>query len=186
MEKYKLPHIPIASLVVVSKSSTEVVISPGNREAEQKVYWASDVLGKMDQLYQQYSREWVDHKTLEKIKRLLLKKHTPLDINMLEKFEVANSDVITGAQCSNCLFIPMKYKRKNWICPFCGFVSQHVPIGDIKDYYLLGNPTFTNEGIRSFLHLPSSRATTYFLSTLNFPYAGTTKGRIYYPPKDFL
>ena len=185
-EKHKLPYIPIESLVVVSKSSTEVVISPGNREAEKKVYRASNVLGKMDQLYQQYNREWVDHKTLEKMKKLLLKKHTPLDINVLKKFDVANSSVITGVQCSNCLFIPMDYKRKNWICPICGFISQDVPKGDIKDYFLLGNPTFSNREIRSFLHLPSSRATSYYLSTQNFPYTGTTKGRIYYPPKDFL
>lgn len=46
--------------------------------------------------------------------------------------------------------------------------------------------SFTNLELRLFLHLPSSRVTTYTMSLLDFPYTGTTKSRVYHPPKDFL
>ncbi|MED4227440.1 NERD domain-containing protein [Neobacillus cucumis] len=185
-EKYEIPTVPIESLAVICKPTTELVISPGYTEAVKKVCRLSDLLEKLDRLYQQYNRERLDQKTLEKIKKLLLKKHIPLNTNLFEKFSISKEDVKSGVQCPNCLFIPMEYKRNYWKCPVCQFFSREVLLNAMKDYFLLGNSSFTNMEIRSFLHLPSSRITTNVISLLNFPYTGTTKGRIYQLTKDFL
>jgi len=186
LEKYKIPSVPIKSLVVICKSSTELVISPGYTEATKKVCRISDLLKKLDGLYHHYNRELLDNKTLEKIKKLLLKKHTPLNTDLYEKFKILKSEVVTGVQCPMCFSFSMEYHRKIWKCPACKFVSQDAYLNAVKDYFLLGNSSFTNMELRSFLHLPSSRITTYTMSLLNFPYTGTTKGRIYHQPKDFL
>ena len=186
LEKYKIPFVPTESLVVICRSSTELVISPGYTEAAKKVCRLSDLLKKLDGLYHRYNRELVDNKTLEKIKKLLLKKHTPLNTDLYEKFKISKTEVVTGVQCPKCLSFSMDYHRKNWQCPTCKFVSQDAYLNAVKDYFLLGNSSFTNMELRSFLHVPSSRATTYTISLLNFPYTGSTKDRIYHPPKDFL
>lgn len=186
LEKHKLPQIPIESLVVICKSSTEVTIDAGYTEAYRKICRASDLVRKMEERYQYYRKEYIDNKTVEKIKKLLLKKHTPLDSDLLEKFNVSKREIKTGVQCPKCFFIPMNYKRKNWICPTCKFLSPDAFLQAMIDYFLLINPSFTNKELRKFLHLPNSRSATYFIYLLNFPSTGTTKGRIYHQPKDFL
>ncbi|MCM3726295.1 NERD domain-containing protein [Neobacillus cucumis] len=82
LEKYKIPSVPIESLVVICSTSTELVISPGYAEGTKKVCRLSDLLKNLDGLYHHYNRELLDNKTLEKIKRLLLKKHTPLNTDL--------------------------------------------------------------------------------------------------------
>ena len=186
LEKHKIPQIPIESLVVISKLSTEVTIDAGYTEAHRKICRASDLVNKMEEKYRYYRKEYIDNKTVEKIKKLVLKKHTPLNTNIMEKFNVSILDILTGVQCPKCFFIPMNYKRNNWICPSCHFLSPDAFINAVADYFLLINPSFTNMEIRNFLHLPSSRSATYFIFLLDFPSTGTTKGRIYHQPKDFL
>jgi hypothetical protein len=185
LEKHKIPLVPIDSLVAICKSSTEVCISPGYAAAEKKVCRVSDLLGKIDVFYHQHNKNLLDNKTIEKIKKLLLKNHTPLITDIIQKFSIQRFEIITGVQCQICFQFPMKYKRKVWICPICQFISQDAFIDAIKEYFLLNPPSFTNKEIRTFLHLPSTRITTYFLSSLNFPFTGTTKGRIYYQPENF-
>ncbi|MBT2738411.1 nuclease-related domain-containing protein [Bacillus sp. ISL-7] len=186
LEKHQIPPIPIDSLVSICKSSTEVCISPGYTAAQKKVCRVGDLLGKIDVFYHQQNKNQIENKTIEKIKKLFLKNHTPLITDILQKFGIIKSEIITGVQCPNCFQFPMKYKRKIWCCPTCQFISQDAYIDAIREYFFLHTPSFTNMEIRNFLHLPSTRITAYFLSSLNFPYTGTTKGRIYYPPKNFL
>lgn len=186
LEKYKIPPVPIDSLVAICKSSTEVCIRPGYAAAEKKVCRVSELLEKIDVFYHRHNKNLLDNKTIEKIKKLLLKNHTPLITDIIQKFSIHRSEIISGVQCHNCFQFPMRYKRKVWICPICQFISQDAFIDAITEYFLLYPPSFTNKEIRTFLHLPSTRITAYFLSSLNFPFTGTTKGRIYYQPENFL
>ncbi|MEH7154731.1 nuclease-related domain-containing protein [Neobacillus drentensis] len=185
-EKHKIPPMPIDSLVAICKSSTELCISPGYAIAEKKICRVSELLGKIDVFYHHLNKAILDHRTIEKIKRLLLKSHTPLLTDILEKFSIHPFELITGVQCPYCFQFAMIYNRKNWICPFCHFISQDAHIDAIKDYFLLNHSSFTNKEIRTFLHLPSTRITTYFMSSLSFPFTGTTKSRVYHQPQNFL
>lgn len=45
--KHKIPILPIDSFVVITKSTAEVIISPGYVEAERKVCRAGNLLGKL-------------------------------------------------------------------------------------------------------------------------------------------
>ncbi len=175
-----------SSLVAICKSSTELCISPGYAIAEKKICRVSELLGKIDVFYHQHNKIFLDPKTIEKIKRLLLKSHTPLITDILQNFNIQKSEIITGVQCPKCYLFPMEYNRKIWVCPICHFISNDACVDAIREYFLLNPSSFTNKEIRTFLHLPSTRITSYFLSTLCFPYTGTTKGRVYHQPQNFL
>ncbi|WHY88966.1 nuclease-related domain-containing protein [Neobacillus novalis] len=184
-EKNNIPFIPIENLVTVCKPSTEIIISTGYKEADQKVIKAFDLLNRIEELEERYSEKKISQKSVTKVINLLLSQHTPQRIDILKMFQIAKEEKITGVQCPRCLYIPMDYKRAKWICPKCFLFSTEAFINGINDYFLLNKPTFSNREIREFLHLPNSRTTTAFLHKLNYPYSGSQKGRIYHHPNAF-
>lgn len=183
--KEKVPKIPIENFVVVCKTSTEIIISSGYTEAENKVIKASDLLWKIEGLEHNFKKEYLNPKEIERVRELLLKKHTPNRMEILKKFEIAEANVTTGVQCPSCSFIPMTYERQKWICPSCHFSSKDAYIKAINDYFLIVKTSITNEELRRFLHLPSSRSATYIFSLLKLPHRGNYSSRVYYQPELF-
>lgn len=185
LEKYHVSSIPIESFVVVTKSSTEIIIRPGYSEAEEKVCKANDLLTKIVSLEVNFKKEYLNPTEIEKVRELFLRNHTPQRIDILKMFGVDESDIIAGVRCPNCSFIPMNYNRKIWICPMCQFISKDAFLKAIDDYFLIKKTTITNADLRNFLLLPSSRSTTYLLSSLKLPYTGTSRDRVYHLPQSF-
>lgn len=60
--------------------------------------------------------------------------------------------------------------------------SKDAHIHALHDYFLMISPQITNLELRDFLQIANSRSATYILSTLDFPFSGSTKGRIYHQP----
>ncbi len=183
LRKYKIDSIPIEYCVVICKDSTEVSIAPGYKEAEERVCKANDLLKKIEDQEKIFKKDSVTPQTIKKIKDILLTNHTPPNIHIFEKTGIKKSEVLPGVQCPRCSFLPMDYKRRNWICPNCYFVSQDAYLKALQDYFLLINPYINNLEIRKFLRIPTSRSTTYFLSVINLPYTGTKRGRMYFENK---
>jgi hypothetical protein len=127
----------------------------------------------------------MNEQDLIKLSDLLLKKHTPKRIDILKSFNIPVSDIITGVQCPACLFVPMKYNRHKWICPTCQCISKNAHIRAIDDYCLIFKPWFTNLEMRNFLHIPSQRTASYFLSTINVTRIGHTSNSVYHHPTLF-
>jgi hypothetical protein len=180
--KNKLPLIHIENLVSVCKPSTEIIIDPGYKEAEQKVIRAYDLLKKVDEFEEANTDKKLNQRAINQLINFLITQHTPQKIDILNYFQIQEDEIGTGVQCPRCFYIPMDYKRSKWICPECLLFSEVAHLNGINDYFLLIKPTFSNPEIRTFLHLPSSRSTTSFLPKLNFPYSGTKRGRIYHQP----
>ncbi|MEH7417391.1 nuclease-related domain-containing protein [Neobacillus drentensis] len=185
-QKYQIPPIPIETVVVFTNSSSEIKIAQGYHEAEKKICKASNLLKKIEELEKYYNKERVDQKTIGKIKRLLLSKHTPYRSDFLGSLGINKSDILPGVCCSNCLYMPMEYKKNKWICPVCLKISKEGIHEAINDFFLLINTTITNLELREFLQLPTRRSSSYQLELLNLPSTGTKKGRVYHPPRDFL
>jgi hypothetical protein len=59
--------------------------------------------------------------------------------------------------------------------------TAHIPA--IDDYFLLIKPTITNAELRAFLHIDSIRVAGKILSTMNLPFTGKYKDRVYYQPQ---
>ncbi|WP_335494379.1 hypothetical protein [Neobacillus niacini] len=170
------------NLVVFTRSSSEIIISAGYKEAENKVCKSHDLLKKIEELERYNKKVWMNEQNLLQLIDLFLKKHTPKRMDILTSFTILESDIITGVQCPACLFAPMAYNRHTWICPTCQFISKDAHVKAIYDYLLIYKPWFTNSEIRTFLHLPSSRAVTYLLSHLKLTRVGHTSDTIYRQP----
>ncbi|MFC4802681.1 nuclease-related domain-containing protein [Neobacillus sp. GCM10023253] len=182
LEKYQLPAAPIEVLAVMTRSSSVIKIAPGYHEAEKKIVKAGNLLRKIEELENRYTAERIDQKTIGKIKRLVLSKHTPLKIDVLRKFDIGIKEIIQGVCCPRCLHIPMQYRRQKWYCPVCELLSQDAYIEAINDHFLIVKNSLTNRELREFLHIPSSRQATYLLNLKKLPSTGSNKGRIYYQP----
>jgi hypothetical protein len=181
-EKYQVPSISIETLVVFTKASTEIKIATGYIEAEKKIGKVHNLLKKIEELEKYHNKDRIDQKTIGKIRRLVLNKHTPLRTDILQTFGIDKSDILTGVRCPNCSFLPMQYNRKNWICPECPCTTKDAYLEAVNDYFLLINPSITNSELREFLQLPSRRSSTYLFTLLNLPSTGSKKGRIYHQP----
>ncbi|WHY01689.1 nuclease-related domain-containing protein [Neobacillus sp. DY30] len=185
MEEYKLPPIFMDNLVVFTRVSSEIIIAPGYKEAENKVCKSHDLLKRIEELERYNKKVWMNEQDILNFSDLLLKKHTPKRTDILSSFKIPKSDIITGVQCPACLFAPMTYNRHKWICPTCKIISTDAHIRAIDDYCLIYKPWFTSSEIRNFLHLPSPRTVTYFLSFLNFTRVGNTSDSVYHQPTFF-
>ncbi len=186
LEQYQIPPIPTEFFVVVSKPSTEVIISPDYSEAYKRIYKVGDLLEIIEATQKKYKRNILSQQTIENIIRILLNSHTPNEYDILEMFAVDPLDILTGVHCPNCLHLPMIFNRMNWICPHCHFVSHDAYLKAINDYFLIYNTTISNAELCRFLHIPSPRTATYIFSLLNFPCTGTRKHRIYHNPNHNL
>ncbi|MEW9050952.1 MAG: nuclease-related domain-containing protein [Neobacillus sp.] len=185
LDEYKIPTIPMEDLVVITRSSTELRISQGYTDGHKKVCKAEDLLKELQRLEKFNHKESFDKQTINKLKYLLLKKHTPLMASLLEELGIDRSEMLTGVLCPNCIGVKMDYYRKHWKCPKCLLVSKDAFIEAINGYFLLIKSTITNAELCAFLQLPSQRAATFIFSLLNLPSTGQNKGRVYHQPKLF-
>ncbi|KKK37897.1 hypothetical protein WQ57_12035 [Mesobacillus campisalis] len=179
LEKSHLADIPIFYLVAMTRSSTELTISPNYHEALKSVCRAYHLLSKMEELERADLKSSMDDKTLSKIRKLLFKSHVPLSSNLMQQYRISFSELVKGVRCPFCSFIPMNYHRNSWHCPHCHAISKDAHLIGINDYFFLIKSRFTNPELREFLLLPSSRSTTYLLSLLNLPNTGIKRARYY-------
>lgn len=175
-----ISYIPIDYVTVFTRNTTEIKITPGYTEAEEKICKAGYLLKKIEE----FEKTITNRKPQEiaEIRDLLLTKDTPIESNVLDTFQINKNEIIPGVRCPKCLFLPMGIKRNTWICPICDFKSKDAHLPAIQDYSLLINSFFTNSEIRNFLHLPSCRTTNYFLSLMDLNHTGNTSNRIYHFP----
>ncbi len=94
---------------------------------------------------------------------MLLKGHTELKMNVLDKFNLTYDELIKVVLCKKCSYIPMIRLRGKW--NVCGTISIDGHLSVMRDYALLVNEVFTNQLIKSFLLLPSSSITKYLLTS---------------------
>jgi hypothetical protein len=184
-DQYKIPLIPIDNLVTVCKPSTEIIISPGYKEAEHKVIKAYDLLTRINELEERYIDKKINQKIMNQVIKLLLTNHTPQNINIQNLFKISEDELIPGVQCPRCLYIPMDYKRSRWTCPVCLLLSKDAYLNGINDYFLLIKPSFYIPELRKFLLMPTSRTTRTNLPKLNLLYTGAKRGRTYHQPHPF-
>lgn len=174
---HKLPCPPVEFLVVFSNPSTILKMVPGHKRIPpyDRMIHAQNIVREISKLNTQYTREVID---LKKVKRLLLNQHRTNYSSILNKYELTESDIIKGVQCERCSQIMIR-KTGNWLCPGCSHLSRTAHIQAIEDYFLLIKPTITNQELRNFLNLSSSKSATLILQSLNLKTTGSTKGTVY-------
>lgn len=177
LKLHGIPDIPVEFLVVISRSST--LLKPLGSPIFQKVCHANSLNHKIDLIEKIHQKKVHDHKTTQKVSRLLSKKHVPEVCDIKKLYGIERQDVLTGVQCPACAHLGMDYRHGKWVCPKCRVTSKDAHLAALQDYFLLISPTITNAEFRRFLHLPSRSIAQKLLRTLNLPSTGSFKNTVY-------
>ncbi|WP_419393408.1 nuclease-related domain-containing protein [Cytobacillus praedii] len=174
-------QIPIDYLVAFSSPSTIIKTNSRNPSILKKIVHGYHLLERLKETERVYRDDVIDRKGIRKLCKLLLKSHVPGTQDILLKYGVAKSEVITGVQCPNCKAFGMTCVRKKWFCEKCECFDRDAHIDAVKDYFLLLNSTMSNKQFREFTHLSSVDMASKLLMRMNLPSSGENKGRVYHP-----
>lgn len=183
LNKNKFPDIPIYPLVVFTNPTAIIKTSPNYVKAKKMVIRKENLLTRLEQVQSYYDKEILTEKQLKSLSRLLLKRHLPPNLKLLETYEIKESELLTGVHCPKCFQIPMKRNSGTWICKHCSYASKSAHIDSLKDYALLISPTITNQQLRAFLNISSISVASKLLSAMKLKRSGTRRQPIYELPQ---
>jgi hypothetical protein len=169
-------------LITMANPSTKIETPLGTPDEYWKLGYGHDLLEKIHIYEKSYKKEQFPSKERKRLKKLLLKYHTPLEIDVLKKYELSKEEILGGVECPSCHVLPMKHIYGTWICPQCLYKSKDAHKKTIQDHFLLFGPTITNKEFREFSHIQSRQISSRFLAEQNLSHTGINKGRIYYKP----
>ncbi|MBB2482272.1 NERD domain-containing protein [Bacillus sp. APMAM] len=178
LKPYKFPEIQILPLVVISNPST-IIKTIGNFKEYQWVIRSTNIIFEIQKFEQVNKNEFLSKKEMTKLSKLLIKKHTPEEYDALKKFNIDESEILTGVHCPKCSSIPMKRSTGNWLCTACSYTSKTAHIDTLRDYALLINTTSTKRDLQNFLQLDSRMVATNIIKALDLPGSGEGKARKY-------
>ncbi|WP_270180015.1 nuclease-related domain-containing protein [Alkalihalobacillus sp. CinArs1] len=179
MRQHRISGLPIETLVVISNKSTVVKATNEVKKIATQVIKSDYLPTKIKEFDRKYQNEMLSIKEVKRLGRLLVKHHTPLEIDVLKRFSLTRSDLLDGVHCPRCGYLPMKRLHGRWCCMNCGEVSRDAHLEALRDYALLVDEWVTNQEIRRFLKMESSDAAKRILRELNLGYVGENKARKY-------
>ncbi|MCU1806624.1 NERD domain-containing protein [Cytobacillus firmus] len=171
-------ELPAYSFVVISNPHTGIKVIPHHIDLSRKVIHRNTLPIKIEQIESSIKKE-ISEKLLKKIIRLLKKQSTEQESSILSRFQINQSEILTGVFCPACSFLPLERVSRTWCCPKCKITSKAAHMKALHDYSLLLGPAITNKELRNFLHVSSSHAATRILKSLNLPQTGAQKNRTY-------
>lgn len=177
--------LPVEYLVVISNPSTIIKANPQHKLAMNKVIHGHSLLERIEKIVKRYQKELLDSKGMRKLSKLLLKYHTPETYDVMKKFGLSEREILTGVKCPNCHRIPMARAKGTWVCPACGCKDRKAHVSALNDYFLIYEPSITNQKFREFVHLESKDTAKRLLRSMNLTVTGTNKGRIYHKTEKF-
>ncbi len=180
MENNKLPSIPIETLIVISNPSTLIKTAPQHKEICHLVTHASNLPTKIHSIDNYFQTKSYEKSDLRKMIRLLQKQHTDPDYDILQRFQMAPGEIVTGVLCPECFLTPLTRKKGKWLCLQCTSLFQNAHIQALIDYRLLIGPTITNKQLRDFLKIPSISIASKLLHSLQTESIGKYKDRAYF------
>ncbi|ART77381.1 hypothetical protein B4U37_15560 [Sutcliffiella horikoshii] len=177
-DKHGFPPIPIASLIALTHTSATLIKTTPS--IMKKVTFQTNLPNRIKEINGIHTHEKLCKKNLQKLSKLMIKKHTPDKFNLLVNYKIPPQELILGVICTSCTSAPMQKKRSTWYCFKCGASSKVTHLEALLDHKLLLGEIVTNKEIRWFLQLPSPTATSKYLSSLNLRFEGDYKGRKYF------
>lgn len=184
LKKQKLPSIPIEDLVVFSDRKTILKTTNDNYHIFKKILYADTLVEKMKQFEAIHKWGSISGKHLQKLKKLLLKEHTPAPPTLLQSYGINKSELMLGVQCPNCLKFPLIRLSQKWYCTKCHTYSKNSHKQAIIDYFLIVDVTISNTQCREFLMIESPDMTKKLLLRMKLPTSGSNKNRLYQRPPD--
>ncbi|MET3699495.1 nuclease-like protein [Bacillus oleivorans] len=179
MKLHKMPDMPIEYLFVNS-NPTAIFNFPDNKHPfYDRIIHADYLLEKISEFDRKYKQSVITPKQIQLIRSNLINEHTESKADVLKKFSIDKSDIITGVQCPNCRKIPMERINTAWLCSLCQHQSKVAHIPTLEEYVLLFGPYITNKSLREFLNLKSRYVTKRILISSTQESTGKNKGKVY-------
>ncbi|WP_218144046.1 nuclease-related domain-containing protein [Lentibacillus persicus] len=174
--------IPIEKLIVHSNPATIIKNPANNRAVTDTIIHKEQLLTKIDAFVHKHNAQVLSIKQLNHLSSLLIKAHTPKEVNVLEKFEIHQNDIMCGVFCPGCGALPMMRLKGCWICLQCQLVSKNAHLPALKDYFLLFGNKINNREARRFLNVESQHVVKRILHKEGFEFTGNTTKRFYFLP----
>lgn len=179
MKQYSIPAHPIIPLIVFSNSNAYIQNLSQNVDIPNMLIKKEYLKTKLDQLKDTYRTQFLSAPHIHALTQHFIKKHTPQDRDVLEKYGITPNEIIKGVFCPACHAVPMMRKWGHWFCPSCACRSKDAHQSALSDYRLLINRLINNRKAREFLKLESDHVVYYLLSQLNVERIGLKSGRSY-------
>ncbi|MGE7601085.1 nuclease-related domain-containing protein [Peribacillus sp. NPDC097675] len=179
MKLHKFPELPIETLIANANSNTIIKTTPGHTSILKQITGKETLISKIQSLENKFPSKLLTPRLLNKISNALLQNHIPLNQNILNLYQIPETDLLKGVQCPKCLALPMKRERGKWICNSCSYHSKCAHIKTLSDFAVLIRPTVTNKDVRSFLQIESETIANRILSGMDLEHYGSNKGREY-------
>jgi ribosomal protein L37AE/L43A len=173
-----MEDLPVYSFVVISNPHTGIKVIPPHIDLSRKVIHRNTLPKKIEQIENSIKKE-ISEKILKKIIRLLKKQSTEQESSILSRYQIHQSEILTGVFCPVCSFWPLQRVSRTWCCPKCNLKNKDAHVQALHDYSLLLGNAITNKELRNFLHISSSYTATRLLQSLNLPQTGAQKNRTY-------
>jgi ribosomal protein L37AE/L43A len=177
-QKHKLEIPPLYSFIIISNSSSVIKTSNRHSNILENVFHAEQLPLKIQKLDYIEAKQLLSLKQIRKIAKVLLKNHTPLASNVLERYNISEDEINKGVICPKCSKNKMKRQFGKWYCD-CSYQSKDAHIQAIFDFAYLISSTITNQQCRDFLDLSSGSIASTLLKSLNMNQTGHTKGSKY-------
>lgn len=182
LQKHNFPPIPVDFLIPMANNFTKIEYPSGTPDQYWKLCYGYDLIEKIQVYEKSYKIEHFTSKDRKRLKKLLLKEHKPLDINVLIKYELSKQELIPGVMCPKCKTPSMDYHHGNWICSKCQLKSKDEHIRTVQEHFLIIKPTITNKEFRELTQIKSRQKASRLLASMNLPHTGTNSTRIYFSP----
>ncbi|MBU9724345.1 MULTISPECIES: nuclease-related domain-containing protein [Bacillaceae] len=179
---------PIESVVVFANDHAEFRILPSQLIDTKLIYqnfFRSSILPDMiNNFFTLHTAPVFSPKQLKKLGKQLTRNHIDDEPNILEQFQIQESEILRGVICPKCNTRPMLRKQGTWKCHniCCAYEAKFEHITALSDYKLLLRDTINNKQMQIFIDLPNSSGCKYLLKSMNLVCEGTTRKRIYHLP----
>jgi ribosomal protein L37AE/L43A len=184
LKQYKIHSLPIEYFVVIAYPSTIIKPTTNDKTLYDKVLHAEKAIHKIEKFQKLHKQESINSLQLKKICKTLLISHTPTEINIFDRFEISEKEIIKGVKCPSCTTSIMKRKHGTWFCARCQFYSKKAHEQALLEYFLLFGPNITNKQFREFTLLPDRKTAAYLLSTMQLTFTHKGNKNIYHPPSN--
>lgn len=180
-----IQNIPIYGFVVISFPSTIIKSTIESVAIPEVIVYCNQLLFEIQNMAENIRNEKISNHDKNKLTRLLLKEHTPLNKDIMESYLIKYDELIKGVICEKCSYAPMRRTRKKWLCTNCSNQSTDAHVAALETYRLLFKPLVKNRDIRFFPQLRSSYLTKTLLIESGYTYSGENSGRLYDLNKSF-
>ncbi|TYS70374.1 NERD domain-containing protein [Sutcliffiella horikoshii] len=166
IEQFDIPSLPLTSFVVISNPSCMIQADPGDKSTNQKVIHGHFLPTKIEQQQTISNKQILSNEVIHNLASTIMKHHKVKPTLTLRQLNITPSELLSGVQCSSCMFIPMQRTHSFWYCPKCNYKSKRAHIQALRDYCLLFNETISNKEAREFLLVSSTNVIKRILSSI--------------------